>query len=262
MSAKRLLSDVYWGLWRELRVFFQQIVRLVGIVAQPVIWFMLIGSSIEALATRSYAVESLSTASYIDYMLPGVIALYTLQRGAFAGASIMWDKEKGFLNRMLSAPIYRAAIPLGKVLGLIVQNWIEVVTIIIIAVLCGVKIAAGIPGILFILLITGLLGLIVGCLSLSVAVAIKTPEVLYNSIGIVVMIFTFTSNALFPIQGRAEWLYYVGIINPLTYAVNPIRIIVTEGWVWDSILTGLATLVLAAAVSVWFAIHQFRKSIE
>ena len=79
------------------------------------------------------AAKMLGTGNYLDFMAPGIMIMTALFGGVFGGTSIVWDRRLGFLNKMLSSPIYRAAIPLGKLIAIGGQIMLQAVIIVIIA---------------------------------------------------------------------------------------------------------------------------------
>jgi ABC-2 type transport system permease protein len=72
----------------------------------------------------------------------------------------------------------------------------------------------------------------------------------------------FTSNAIFPVKTMPVWLQSIALVNPLTYAVTPMRVVATQGWMWNEIWVGLVILIGMAIASVMLAISQFNRSIS
>ncbi|MDH7577922.1 MAG: ABC transporter permease [Bacillota bacterium] len=261
MNTGRLLSDVYWVFWREMKRFFLQRSRLVMAVVQPVVWLVLMGNAMSGLTRNPVAARMLGTGNYLDFMVPGVMIMTALFGGVFGGTSVLWDRRLGFLNKMLTAPIYRAAIPLGKLLSLMVQSWSQVIIIVVIALILGVHIVTGLPGVLFMLLLASLFGVIMGGISLSLASMLKSIEALHAIMNFLTLPLMFTSNAMFPTQAMPVWLRRIADVNPLSYAVAPMRTVAMKGWIWQDLWVGLVALTLLAAVSTAVAIRQFHRSI-
>jgi ABC-2 type transport system permease protein len=117
-----------------------------------------------------------------------------------------------------------------------------VLAIIIIAALLGVRFQSGFWGIIPILFIAMLFGGVLSSLALSLAASIKTIETLMAIVNFFMMPLMFTSNAMFPTTVMPSWLATIAKINPVTYAVGPIRELVLHGWVWEKILPGAGVI--------------------
>ena len=257
----RIFSDIYWIFWREMKRFLLQRARIVTSVVQPIIWLVLVGSSLTGLTRGPQATQFLGTENYLQFMTPGIMIMTTLFGGVYGGTTVLWDRRLGILNKLLASPIPRAAIPLGKLAGMMVQSWIQVVVILIIALFLGVRIATGLPGVLFLIGMASLFGILMGGISLSLAANLKSIENLFAIMNFLTLPLIFTSNAIFPLRAMPGWLQAIAIVNPLTYAVTPMRIAVTQGWVWNEMWTGVLILAIMATLSVTLAITQFNRTI-
>jgi len=235
----QLLADTWFVAWRELIKFFRTKVRLVVTLVQPVIWLALMGNMMQRMTDNPMMAQTLGTENYLAFMTPGIILMTTLFGGVFGGVSIVWDRRIGYLEKLLAAPISREAIPFGKILAVMLQAGIQVVAIIVIATLLGVRFATGFPGILLMIVIGMLFSVILSGLSLSLAASIKTMETLMAIVNFLTLPLMFTSNALFPLEMMPKWLAAIARINPVTYAVGPIRELSIHGWNWGNILPGL-----------------------
>jgi ABC-2 type transport system permease protein len=117
-----ILSDVAYVAWRELVKFFRAKTRLLVTVIQPLIWLGLMGNMMQGLTQNPFIEKLLGTGSYLAFMTPGIILMTVLFGGVFAGMSIVWDRRIGYLEKLLAAPISRAAIPLGKMVASAIQG--------------------------------------------------------------------------------------------------------------------------------------------
>jgi len=257
----RIFSDIYWVFWREMKRFFLQRARIVTSVVQPVVWLILMGSNLAGLTRSPQAAQFLGTGNYLEFMTPGIMIMTALFGGVYGGTTVLWDRRLGFLTKLLAAPIPRAAVPLGKLAGLMVQSWIQVIIILIVALFFGVRIVTGMPGALFMIGMASLFGIVMGGISLSLAANLKSIETLFAIMNFLTLPLMFTSNAIFPLRAMPIWLQSIAMVNPLTYAVTPMRIAATQGWLWDQMWTGVLVLAIMAALSVTLAITQFNRTI-
>jgi ABC-2 type transport system permease protein len=163
---------------------------------------------------------------------------------------------------MLSAPIHRAAIPLGKLLSIGLQTILQGLIIAIISMILGVHFVTGIPGILFMLFIVGLFGMIMGSISLSLAANLKSIETLMAISNFLTMPLMLTSNAMFPVSAMPTWLRIIANVNPLSYAVTAMRTIATQGWIFQQITLPVCGLLLVAGITISVSVAMFYKSVS
>ncbi len=255
-----LLSDTWYVAKRELIKFVRTKVRLVVTMVQPVIWLAFMGNTMNRVTDNPFGTQMFGTSNYLTFMTPGVILMTVLFGGVFGGMSIVWDRRIGYLEKMLAAPIHRGAIPFGKSLAVMIQGAVQVVAIIIIASLFGVRFQTGIGGILAIILLASLFSGILSGISLSLAASIRTMETLMAIVNLFTMPLMFASNALFPVDMMPGWLATIAKLNPVTYAVGPIRELTIRGWNWDKILPGAGVILGLAVVSMLISQAVFQRA--
>ncbi|MEA3312770.1 MAG: ABC transporter permease [Caldisericota bacterium] len=258
---KRLITDSYYIAWRELKKYFREKTRLIMTIVQPFIWLVLMGNMMSGLTSNPYAAQMLGTANYLTFMTPGIILMTVLFSSIFSGMSIIWDRRIGYLDKLLAAPIRRGAIPFGKMFSAMIQGGIQVVVIIIIATFLGVKFKTGVAGILVILFIAMCFALILGGISLTIAVKIKTPETLMAIVNFFMMPLLFTSNALFPLGVMPAWLKAIAKVNPITYAVEPMRTLAVTGWS-ASIFTGISIILIIDVLVLLWTQWVFKRAVS
>jgi len=252
-----IVSDIYWVFWREMKRFMLQKSRIAVSIVQPTVWLVLMGNNLSGLTRNPMAARMLGTSNYLTFMTPGIMIMTALFGGVFGGTSVLWDRRLGFLSKMLAAPIHRATIPLGKLLALMVQSWFQVLVIFLVATAMGVHIVTGLPGVLFLIMMASLFGIVMGGISLSLSSRLKSIETLFAIMNFLTLPLMFTSNAIFPTKAMPAWMQHIAAVNPLSYAVGPMRVVATQGWVWNQIWVGALVLGLLAVASVTFTIRQF-----
>lgn len=261
MKIVTYLNGSYYVFWREIKRLLRQKTRIFMTVFQPLIWLVLMGNMMSGLTANPYASELLGVDNYLVFMTPGVMAMSALFGGVFSGVSIIWDRRLGFLHKMLTSPIPRFSIPVGKIWAIVVQVLFQMIMIIIIAYALGVRFATGIPGALAMLVFCALFGSVMGGISLSISTAIKAPETLFTVVNFLTMPLIFSSNAMFPVGAMPSWLQTISAYNPVSYAVSPMRTLATEGWVWPDLATGLGMLLLFNIIILLIAYHRFEKKL-
>jgi ABC-2 type transport system permease protein len=255
------LTDIYWVCWRELKKFFSQKTRILMTVIQPLIWLLFLGNSLTGLTSNPFASKMLGVDNYLVFMTPGIMVMTSLFGGIFGGMSVVWDRHFGYLNKMLAAPISRAAIPMGKMLAAAIQSVIQVTIITIIATFLGVRFACGPAGILLIAAIIFLFSFGVSGISISLGAVIRSHETLMAIVNFLTMPLMFASNAMFPVEAMPVWLQTIARWNPLSYAVAPLRELVGTGLWSASIGKGLLVMFIFAVLMSLVASRQFRRSI-
>jgi daunorubicin resistance ABC transporter membrane protein len=202
-------------LHRELLRFIYDRARMVSQLFQPVLYLLVLGTGLGAMVTAGRGVD-LKT-----FIFPGVIAMSVMFTGMFSAASIVWDREFGFLREMLVAPVSRTAIVVGKVLGGAVVATFQGLVILALAGLAGVPYDPVMLVTLVVLMFAG--AFTITSFGVVLAARIKKMQAFFGIMQMAMMPMMFLSGALFPLSGLPAWLSFLTRINPLTYAVDPLR---------------------------------------
>lgn len=271
---QRLRRDV-WAirivLHRELIRFVSDRTRMIASLFQPLLFLFVLGTGLSGLVSDSAAGMDMRT-----YMFPGVIALSSLFTALFSAVTIVWDREFGFLREMLVAPVRRGAIVIGKCLGGTVVATFQGMVILALAGLAGVPYS---PTLLLILLgQTLLLSFALTAFGMIAAVRMKVTQSFMTLVQMITMPMFFLSGAVFPLTNLPPWLEFLTKINPLSYAIDPMRRAVFDhidvppaayetfgkGVTWgDWEVPVWLELVIVAATGLallWIAIGQLRRS--
>ena len=200
---------------RELLRFRQDKARMVTMLLQPLLFIFVMGTGLGSI------VDTGGDTSFETFLFPGVLATSVLFTAAFAGISLVWDREFGFLREMMVAPISRASIIWGKCLGgAIVATGQSLVLLALMG-------AVGLPySPALILQLVGCLflgALLLTALGVLLSTRIKTIQAAMPISQLLIMPMMFLSGSLFPISGLPDWLAVLTRINPLTYVVQPMR---------------------------------------
>jgi len=201
---------------RELIRFSQDKLRIVTSLVQPLLYVFVLGTGLSALTRDATGGVSLPT-----FIYPGVLALSVLFTAMFSAASIVWDREFGFLREMLVAPVRRSAIITGKCLGGATVATIQGLIVVAIAGLVDVPYSPVMIAVLFGEMM--LLGFSLTALGLVIAARVRQIQSMMGLMQMILMPLMFLSGALYPLRDLPGWLNVMVKINPLTYAVHPIR---------------------------------------
>ena len=202
---------------RELIRFRSDRLRAFSSLVQPVLFLLVLGTGLSSLAGRGLP----AGIDFKTYIYPGVLAMSVLFTSLFSAASIVWDREFGFLREMLVAPVSRSAIVIGKCLGGATVATLQGMVILALAGVAHVPYDA----VLFLTLIGELLLLSFTLTAFGVMMAarIKQIQAFMALTQMLVMPLFFLSGALYPLNGLPGWLTVLTRLDPLTYIVDPMR---------------------------------------
>jgi ABC-2 type transport system permease protein len=201
---------------RELIRFFRERLRMLASLLQPVLFLFVLGTGLSTLASGGIGGVNLRT-----FMFPGVLSMATLFTAMFSAGSIVWDREFGFLREMLVAPVRRSTIVIGKCLGGATVATFQGVIILCLAGLVGVPYSPGL--ILTLLAELLLLSFTITAFGVMAAARIQNMQSFFALVQMFMMPMFFLSGALYPLSNLPSWLQVLTRINPLTYAVDPMR---------------------------------------
>ena len=206
---------------------------LIAGVIQPFMWLILFGALFYNAPQGLFG----NDLSYAKFLAPGVIVFTAFSGALNAGLPVMFDREFGFLNRLLVAPLTtRYSIVAASTIYIIVLSFIQTASIVAASAFLG----AGLPsltGLGAIALIVFLIVLGMTALSLSLTFALPGHIELIAVIFVTNLPLLFASTALAPLNFMADWLQVIASLNPLTYAIEPIRYIYfNQHWSFDSIV--------------------------
>lgn len=237
-SKSSTLSADFWQETLALtKRWFIQLRRrpttLIAGVLQPLMWLVLFG------ALFRYAPAGLfgDGQTYIQFLSAGIIVFTAFGGALNSGLPILFDREFGFLNRMLVAPLVsRFSIVLASAIFIVAMSIVQTVAIVAVSSLMG----AGLPtlaGIGLMSLVIVLLVLGFTMLSLGLAFAMPGHQELLAFIFLVNLPLIFSSTALAPLAFMPTWLQWVASLNPLTFAIEPIRYVyIHSAWEWSNII--------------------------
>lgn len=206
-------------LWiREMKRFVRAKSRVVGALGMPLFFLAFLGMGFRRMAIPGIAEDM----NYIQFLVPGIMGMSIIFSSTFAGMSVLWDREFGFLKEIMVAPVSRISVVLGRIAGGVTTAMIQAAFILGISIIMGFKILSILSlllAIIFILLIA------VTFLGLGLIIASKMRDMQGFGIVINFIIFPlfFLSGALYPVENFPTAVRYISYIDPLTYGVDGLR---------------------------------------
>lgn len=203
---------------RELIKWSKDRGRLLAGLVQPVLWLFVLGSGLSAV------VDTHGSFNYQTFLFPGAVAISVLFTSIFSGISLVWDREFGFLREMMVAPIKRSSIIIGKCFGGAITATAQGLVMIALGGFVGVPMSVSL--VLELTAIVFLMSFAITALGLMMAGRIKQVQSAMPLIQLLITPMMFLSGAMYPIGDLPPWLHFLTRINPLTYAVQPMRDVV------------------------------------
>jgi ABC-2 type transport system permease protein len=228
---------------RELIRYRSDRIRIATTLVQPLLFLFVLGSGLQSLSAASTHGVNLKT-----FIYPGILCISVMFTAMFSAASIVWDREFGFLREMMVAPVRRSSIVIGKCLGGATVASFQGIIVLCLAGAVHVPYAPTL--ILGVFVLQVLLAFAITAFGVMVAARITQMQSFMGVMQMVVMPMFFISGALFPVAGLPGWLSVLNRIDPLTYAVDPMRRLVFS----HLNISPIARRVLDPGVT-WFGWH-------
>jgi len=209
---------------RQMKRFVRSKSRLVSSIVQPLFFLFILGSGFR-VATF------VGVDDYLSFLAPGIIAMAILFSSMFTGISVLWDKQFGFLQEVLVAPVSRFSIIIGRTLGGATVALIQGFIILLIALGLGVKIS-GVFGLLLTFVFMILIAFTAVGFGLVLASKMEDFQGFQLIMNLLIMPLLFLSSAFFPVTANPT-MKTISSFNPLFYMVDGLR---------GSLITGTATV--------------------
>ena len=209
--------EIIYILWlRQIKRYLKSRARIIGSLGQPLLFMVALGFGFGPIYQKSGAGD------YIQFLVPGVIAMTILFTSVFHGMEIIWDRQFGFLKEMLVAPVPRMSIMIGRNLGGATVAVFQGIVVLIISFIIGFHInhwSSILPAIGFMFLIAFLFTLF----GTVIASFIKDVQGFQLIMNFLIMPLFFLSGAFFPLEGLNMAIMFIVKINPLSYGVDALR---------------------------------------
>ena len=230
--------------WREIVRFYRQKARVVGVLASPLLFWVVIGSG---FGTSFRSGQAQNQQHYMDYFYPGALIMIVLFTSIFAMMSLIEDRKEGFLLSVLVAPVPRSAIVLGKVLGGTTLAAAQGMIFLIFAPFAGVHLDP--LQIILVALVVFLVSFALTALGFAIAWPMDSTQAFHGIINLFLIPLWLLSGALFPMAGASGWIRALMYMNPLTYGVEALRSLLYPGMEATFPLpSAIATLLLFSLV--------------
>ncbi|HUH80146.1 MAG TPA: ABC transporter permease [Solirubrobacteraceae bacterium] len=228
---------------RELIRFSHDRLRILTALMQPFLFLFVLGTGLSRIASAGTHGVSLRT-----FVYPGVLCMAVMFTAMFSAASLVWDREFGFLREMMVAPVRRSSLVLGKCLGGATVAGFQGLIVLVIAGLVGIPYSPLL--LLEICVLMVMLAFTITAFGVMIAARVTQIQSFMALMQMAIMPMFFLSGALFPVIGLPLWLSILNRLDPLTYAVDPMRRAIFS----HLHVSGVARHALAPGVT-WFGWH-------
>lgn len=254
------------GLWREHRALLgrwlarlrREPLAVAALVLQPMVWLALFGHLFAHMAQAA----SVPGGSYLRFMTAGAVVMTTFNACLQGGVELLFDRESGFLVRMLAAPARRLSIVTSRFLHLAAVTGVQGLVILVAAYVMGVRYASGLGGIAACLATGAVFGAGVTALSMALAFSLRSHAQFFPITGFAGLPLTFISSALVPLALMPGWMQAAARLNPMTYAIDAVRTLILNGWRLAPVASAAGALLAFDVCAVALAALALRRGLR
>lgn len=199
---------------------------------------------------------------YLAYLTPGMIMFNAMMTSPLGGVAIANDLNSGFLSKMLLTQVSRPAILMGRLLTDMSVVVAESVITLVVAIAMGVRISSGLPGVLLILLTGAFVEVALSGIFLAVGIMTRKTETISALSSALFFPLIFVSSAMFPLSFLPSWAHTLANYNPISYASDVTRQLVSGGFRLDTLVSAYVLIAIIAALTISATLYQFRKVIS
>jgi ABC-2 type transport system permease protein len=245
------MNKIYVLWLRQLKRYLRSRSRIVGALAQPVLYMTAMGYGFGAVFRQA------GQGNYLDFLAPGIIGMSIIFTSMFSGMDVIWDRQFGFLKETLVAPISRLSVMLGRTLGGATVATIQGLIVLVVSLLFGFRphdwlsLLALVPCMF-------LLALLFTSLGTAVASRLNDMQGFQLIMNFLIMPLFFFSGAIYPLQGLPKALSIVTALNPLTYGVDAFRGLLINGS-HHGLALDIAVVAGLTVVSLVFGARSFAR---
>jgi ABC-2 type transport system permease protein len=241
---------------RHLRAFVRQPWFVGMALVQPVIWLLLFGALFKSVTE----IPGFTTAaSYLDYLVPGVLVMTALFGCGWSGMSIIEDLDRSIIDRFLVTPVHRSAIIVGLTAYELVAFGIQAAIIGGLAWLLGARFEGGLLGFGALTLCAMLVGASVASFSCAMALILRQRESVIGINTLMTLPLTFLSAAFMPLRLVPDWIASVARFNPVNWAVEAGREALGASPDWAFVAPRIVGLAILTMLSLGWATRAFRS---
>lgn len=241
------MNAMWYYFERDLVKWIRGKVTVFSHLVTPAAWLIFVGLALPVTFTDNY----------LEYITPGIMVMSVLFASLQSGNLVIFDKLLGFLNKFFAMPSPRESYLLGKILFITFRGMVQATVIFGVAVLFGITVY-GLKSILLTYLVLFLFGTLFASISTTIALAVDDHDGYAAINSMISMPLFFTSTALMPYDKMPNWLKMAASLNPVSYAIDNARVLLSGG----NLMTGeIMMLAVGAAIVLVICAYVFRRAI-
>jgi ABC-2 type transport system permease protein len=234
--------------WREIVRFYRQRSRVVGVIASPLLFWLVIGSGFGT----SFRSSGAGGQHYLDYFFPGALIMIVLFTAIFTMMTVIEDRKEGFLLSVLVAPVSRSVIVLGKVKGGATLATLQGVIFLVFAPILGIHFT--LARFALTVVVIYLVGFSLTALGFIIAWPMDSTGGFHAVINLFLIPLWLLSGSMFPLSGASFWIRALMRINPLTYGTDALRMLLYPETLAGNLPLSTNLVVLAVFALVMFGL--------
>src|SRR5881396_2448958 len=249
------ISDTYYMFLRWMKKLVRNPILLFFSLFQPIIFLLLFTQLFSSFGV-------LLGVNYTLFATAGIVLQNAFSSAFQSGTAVVDDIKSGFLTKMLATPASRASILLGRLLSDAFRVFAQSLIILVLAYGLGVFPVTGFIGYVLILFTVAFFGLAWSGISLALGLRTKSAETVFGIAGTLTFPLLFMSTALMKPALMPAWMQSVSAYNPISYAVNAIRVLIITGYDWSTILQAYGVIAGIGVVTLGATLYLFRKVVS
>ena len=235
------------GVFREPEFFIPALIV-------PVFFFV-----VNIGALQDFAEQSGTVTDFKAFQLP--VAIVFAVTGVSRASALVTDIQNGYFDRLLLTPIRRSTLLLGLIAADLMSVMMLTIPVVLLGLVLGVSFATGVLGMIVFLLYGAAWGLSFAGFPYAIALKTGNPAAV-NSSFILFFPFAFLTTSFLPKEALTGWLSTVATYYPVTYVLDGLRSLITEGWEWGTLAKGLMATAALTVVSFGLASAAMRGRIS
>jgi ABC-2 type transport system permease protein len=250
------MADTYYLTGRKLHALVRQPWVMAFSVVQPAIWLFLFGE----LFKRVIDIPGFRFGgSYLDYLIPGIVAMNAMSGNMWAGMTMIEEIERGTLNRFLVSPARRIAIMNATVAEQAVATTVQTLIILLLGLAGGARYPGGTLGCFVLVMASILVGVVFGALSNAVGMLLRSREAIIGVYTFFMLPLMFLSSAFIPTGLMPGWMQAIASRNPLNWEVQIGRSALSASPDWPAIAVRGGGLLVVALLAIALSVRTFRN---
>jgi len=246
-----VLSDTWYLFSKYMTITMRMPLWSLFTLIQPLLWLLIFAQ----LFGNFVQTEN---GNYMDYMVPGILIMTVLFGSSWSGVSLLREISAGTVDKMLVAPVSRVAIVLSRVMHSAIQVIAQTIIILIVAWIMGSTITMNPVYLVLGLSVVFLLGIGFASLSNGFAITLQREEPLVMIGNLMTLPLMFVSSAFVPTEFMPRWIQYIATVNPISYAVEGVRAIMTTPMDMTLFARDFAIILAFAIVTLTWAVSAFK----